>query len=348
MMRRILIFVSLVILLSTPVHAMDFSAPEAPDSAQEYLPEEADTFAEGLWNVLRAALETAAPSMTEAGRTCIRVFVAVLVVGLVGELTQLSAHALELSGVAAVGALLLGPAGSGISLAVETAGELRDYGRLLLPVLASSLAARGGTASSTALYVGTAVFDAVLTAAVTGALIPMVWMYLAVSLGHAAAGQPLLGRLKDLLRWAMEWALKGTLYLFTLYMTVTGVVSGTADAAAGKAAKIAISTAVPVVGGILSDAADAVLLSASALGSGAGMWGILTVLAVFCAPAVRIGAQYLMLKATSALSEALGGSRCAGLIGDFAGAMGLLMALVSTQTALLLISCLCFLRGTGA
>ena len=120
-----------------------------------------------------------------------------------------------------------------------------------------------------------------------------------------------------------------------------------ADAAAGKAARIAISGAVPVVGGILSDAADAVLLSASALGAGAGVWGILTVIALFCAPAVKIGCQYLMLKLTSAIAESLGGGRCGMLIGDFAGAMGLLLALVSTQAVLLLVSSLCFLKGVA-
>ena len=154
-------------------------------------------------------------------------------------------------------------------------------------------------------------------------------------------------RLRELIRWCMEWALKLTLYLFTGYMTVTGVISGTADAAAGKAAKIAISGAVPVVGGILSDATDAVLLSASVLGGGAGVCGILTVIAIFCAPALGIGMRYLLLKLTAAVAESFGAGRCAGVIGDFAAAMGLLLALVSTQAALLLISSVCFLRGVA-
>ena len=157
-----------------------------------------------------------------------------------------------------------------------------------------------------------------------------------------------MGKMRDLLKWLMEWSLKLSLYLFTGYMAITGVVSGTADAAAGKVARIAISGAVPVVGGILSDAADAVLLSAAAMGSGAGMWGVLTVIALFAAPAVKIGCQYLMLRLTAAVGESLGGGRCAALAGDFAGAMGLLLALVSTQTAVLLVSSLCFLRGVAA
>lgn len=321
---------------------MDFSAPEPPEIAEAYLPNETDSFSEGLWSILSAAGQVLAPSLSEALHTCLRVFCAMLILGLVSQVH--ASGALELAGTAAVGTLLLEPSRSLIELGVETVTELQEYGRLLLPVMASGLAARGGVTASSALYVGTAVVDAILSAAVTAVMLPMLWAFLALAAAHAAVGESMLGKLRDLIRWSMEWSLKLTLYLFTGYMTVTGVVAGTADAAAGKAARIAISGAVPVVGGILSDATDAVLLSASALGSGAGVWGILTVLAIFCAPALRIGLQYLLLKLTAAMGESIGGCRTAGLIGDFAAAMGLLMALVSTQMTLLLISTVCFLR----
>lgn len=347
-MRRVLFFVFLVILLSLPVGAMEFSAPEPPPAAAKLLPGEADSFGEGLWNVACEAVGLAAPSMSEAAACCLRVLGAVLLTALVGQLAPgIPKQALELAGVAAAAALLLEPSMSMISLGVESVAELREYGKLLLGVLAAALAAAGGVSASTALYVGTAFFDALLGAAVTALFLPMLWMLLALSIARAAVGDSILEKLKQLLRWLMEWSLKLSLYLFTGYMAVTGVVSGTADAAAGKAARIAISGAVPVVGGILSDAADAVLLSASALGSGAGVWGILTVIALFCAPAVRLGCQYLILKLTAAMGESLGGGRCAELAEDFAGAMGLLLALVSTQAVLLLISSLCFLRGVA-
>ena len=347
-MRRVLIFAVLVILLSLPVRAMEFEAPPPPDSAAELLPKEADSFGEGLWNVLREGAVYLAPSMREAVRCCLQVFAAVLLTAMVGQFAPgISRTALDLCGTAAVAVLLLEPSSALLELGVETVRELQEYGKLLAGVLASAMAARGGVTASAALYAGTAVFHGALGAAVTAAFLPMLWMYLALAVADSALGDKLLSKLKALLRWMMEWSLKLTLYLFTGYMTITGVVSGTADAAASKAAKIAISGAVPVVGGILSDAADAVLLSAAALGSGAGVWGILTVIAVFCAPALRLGCQYLLLKITAAAGESLGSGQCCGLAEDFAGALGLVLALVSTQTVLLLISVVCFLRGMG-
>lgn len=346
MARRVLIFVFLVILLALPVHGMEFSAPPAPESAAQYLPKEADSFGEGLWNVLSAAMETIHPALHAGVKCCIRVLCAVLLISMAGQFST-KRTALELAGVAVAAAILLEPSAELMELGIETARELRSYGNLLLPVMTSAMAASGGVTASAALYVGTAVFDAVLSTMMTAAFLPMLRFYLALSIAYGAVGEELLGKLRELCRWCMEWALKLTLYLFTGYMTITGVISGTADAAAGKAAKIAISGAVPVVGGILSDATDAVLLSASVLGSGAGVWGILTVAAIFCAPAVGIGVRYLLLKLTGAVASSMGSGRCAALIGDFADAMGLLLALVSTQAVLLLISSVCFLKGVA-
>ena len=347
MCRRVLIFVILVILLSLPVRAMDFSAPAAPESAEEFLPKEADTFAEGLWNVLAAAVSALEPSLAGAVKSCVRLFGAMLLVALAGQVLPKGQAVLELSGTAAVAALLLEPSGSLLELGVETVRDLQEYGMLLLPVLASALAATGGVTASTGLYVGTAAFNTLLSAAIPSLILPILRLLLALSIAHGAVGEPILERIGALVRFCAEWALKLGLYLFTGYMAVTGVVSGAADALAGKAAKIAVSGAVPVVGGILSDAADAVLLSAATLGSGAGIWGILTVLAVFLAPALRIGVQYLLLKLTAAAGEALGCGRCAGVVGDFAGVLGLLMALCWTQAVMLLITSVCFLKGMG-
>lgn len=347
-MRRVLIFVFLVILLSPPVRGMEFEAPSAPNSAAEYLPEKADSFGEGLLRVGAAAVSVLSPALSQAAQCCLRVFGALALVGLVRQLSPgLSEKSMELAGTAAVTALLLEPSASMIGLAAQTVEELREYGKLLMPVMASALAARGGVTTSGALYVGTAALDTVLGAMMSAAVEPMLWAYLALSVASAAVGGGLVGQLRDLLRWLMEWAMKLTLYLFTGYMAVTGAVSGAADAAATKAAKIAISGAVPVVGGILSDAADTVLICAGALGSGAGVWGMLTVLAIFCAPALKIGCQYLMLKATAVLGSVMGSSGSAELVGDFATGMGLVMALVSIQTVLLLVSGVCFLRGLG-
>ena len=334
--------------LAVPANALDIQAPEAPKDAAELMGEEADSFGEGLWNVIKAALSSLDGSFREAMGVCLGAAAAVLLCSLLREVsTHFSSRAVELACTVAVAGLLLEPSSSLISLGLDTAVELSEYGKLLLPVMTGAMAAQGGVTASTALYAGTALFDSLLSTLLSKLMRPMLFLFLALAIGNSALKEDLLGKMKDFIQWGMGWVLKIVLYLFSGYMAVTGVVSGSADAAAVRAAKTAISTAVPVVGGMLSDASETVLVTAGTLGSAAGVYGILAVLAIFAGPAVRIGVQYLMLKGVGALCTAFDGGGAAGLIGDFSSAMGLVLAMVSTQTMMLMISTMCLMKGVG-
>lgn len=328
--------------------SMSFSPPEASPEIGALIPEKSESFGEGLWNVIRWAISASDNSLRDAMGVCLSCIAVVLFCAMLAQLAAPSAcKVIGLSGCAAVSCLLLKPSAALIGLGVQTAQDLTEYGKLLLPVMTGALAARGGTATGAALYSATAMFNAMLSGLLTGVLVPLLYLLLGLSIAACTMDSSLLGTLRDLIRWAMTWMLKGILYLFTGYITVTGVVTGTADAAAVRAARIAISGAVPVVGGILSDASEAVMISAGTLGNAAGIYGLLTVLALFAGPFLRIGIQYLLLKATFSLCEGMEGGSAAKILSDFSSALGLVMGMVSTQTALLLISTMCFLKGVS-
>lgn len=347
-MRRLILAWCFILLFSVPAKAMDFHAPEAPGEIAELIPETADSFAEGLWNVIQWAISNIDGSLHEAMGICLSCLAVVILCAVLSELTSsLPRNTISMVGAVAVSGFLFSPSSTLIDLGIETARTLSEYGKLLLPVLTAALAAQGGVSSGAAIYTATAMFNSALTALISELLVPMLYLLLALGISGAVLRTTVLAKLRDLIRWASGWVLKIVLYLFTGYITVTGVISGTADAAAVRAAKLTISSAVPVVGGILADASEAVLISAGTLGNAAGIYGLLTVLALFSGPFVRIGVQYLILKATHALCESIECGPASAVIGDFSGAMGILLAMVSTQTALLLISALCFMKGVG-
>ena len=322
-------------------------APAVPLSGAELMPRRAETFGEGLWELTTEALGRLSPSLAEASAVCLSLLGVVLLISVIQQFPGSRKQTAELVGAVAVALILLQNTGSLVNLARETMEELSGYGKLLMGVMASALAAQGGVTTSTALYAGTAVFDTVLMSLVTGVLIPMVYMYMAMAVAQSAMGEPLLKKLCGLIKWAATWILKILLYVFTGYMGITGVVSGTTDAAALKAAKLTISGMVPVVGGILSDASEAVLVSAGVMRSAAGIYGILALLAIVTGPFLKIGAQYLLLKATGALCSLFGSKRCSDLIGDISSGMGLMLAMTGSVCLMLLISMVCFLKGVA-
>ena len=213
--------------------------------------------------------------------------------------------------------------------------------------MTTAMAAQGGVTASAAIYAGTALFDSVMSSLISRLLIPMVYLYLALGIANSALGEQMLKKLRDTLKGFLTWVLKTVLYVYTGYISITGVVSGTTDAAALKAAKLTISGAVPVVGGILSDATEAVLVSAGTVKNAAGIYGLFAILAIWIGPFLKIGAHYMMLKGTGTVCGIFGTSRATDLIGDFSSAMGLLLGMTGAVCLMLMISMVCFLKGVG-
>jgi stage III sporulation protein AE len=136
-------------------------------------------------------------------------------------------------------------------------------------------------------------------------------------------------------------------YIFTGYISVTGIVSGATDAMTLKATKLTISGVVPMVGNILSDASEAVLVSAGLMKNAVGIYGLLAMLAIGIGPFIQLGAQYLLLKVTAGISDMFGTKKIAAIIKDFSTAMGLMLAMTGALCLIFLISTICFMKGVS-
>ena len=346
-MRKLIIFMGLLLLLAIPASALDYTAPEAPEDALELIPQESASFAEDLWTVILRALEKLQPAIPEAMGVCLSLLAAAMLLSIVKTVPGKWTRTADLAGVLGAAVILLRATGTMVSLASETVTELSQYGKLLLPVMAAALASQGGITSSTALYTGTAVFDAVLSTAIAKALVPLIYIFLILAITVAATGEKMLEELRNLAKWAVTWFLKTALYIFTAYMSITGVVSGTTDAATLKATKLTISGMIPVVGSILSDASEAVIVSAGAIKNAVGIYGMVALVAIWIWPFLQIGIQYLLLKLTGAVCGVFDVKPVKDLIGAFSTAMGLLLGMTGAVCVLLLISMVCFMKGVS-
>lgn len=344
-MRKLIILASILLLLVHPVQAMDITAPEVPQSGEKYMPEDTESFSEGLWYIIKNAISQLHPELSAAAKVCCSLLALGMAESVLGSLSDKSKKVVRLCINLAVGVILITPANTLIQLGIQTVNEISEYGKLLLPVMTAGMAAQGGVTASVGLYTATAMFNTLLSTFLTSCIVPMIYVYIALAIASSAIVNPLLENISQFVKWVMTWGLKIVLYLFTGYIGITGVVSGTTDAAAVKAAKLAISGTVPVVGSILSDASETILVSAGIMKNAAGIYGLLAILAVLIGPFLRIGIQYLMLKFTTGISSVFSTKETEGLIKKFADVMGLLLGMTGTVSLLLLISTVCFMKG---
>ncbi len=225
-----------------------------------------------------------------------------------------------------------------IGLGQQTIVDLSQLSKALLPVLAAAEAASGGVTAASARQVAAVFFSDILLTAIERVLLPAVYLYIGTAAAGAVLEGELMERVGSLLKKLIGWALGGLLTLFTAFLTISGAVAGTADAQAVKVAKAAVSAAVPVVGGILSEAAESVLAGAGLLRGLLGAFGALAVLSFCLVPFLRLGGQYLLYQCASLAAAAAGPKKLTGLLTALGDAFGLVLAMTAASALLLLIS----------
>lgn len=179
-MRKLALLVLLLALLACPARGLEpedaivDTTPiyEVPEAARDLLPPAGTELPAGLGELLWRLLARLPTSLGEALRTCAAMLAAVLLCALFRTQAEKERQFATLVGSLGLTALFLSCGRSMTGLCRETLRALSDYGKLLLPVMASALAASGGANTSGGLYLGTAVFDGILTAALETLLFP--------------------------------------------------------------------------------------------------------------------------------------------------------------------------------
>lgn len=243
-----------------------------------------------------------------------------------------------LAGTLVVLLAVMGSMDSMMGLGKRTLEELNVFSQALLPTLSAATAASGGLISASVRQVLTLLFSGSLLGLIEGVLLPLVWIYVAAAAAGAILPAGNLGGIAEAVRKLIIWILSGGLLLFTGYLSLSGAFAGSADRLALQVTRTTIGSVIPVVGGIISDAADSVLASAGVLRQSVGIFGTLVILASCLLPFVKLGVQYLLLRLCAFLSAAVAPGELVKLVEALSGAFGLVLAMTGTGALLLLIS----------
>ena len=244
----------------------------------------------------------------------------------------------QMTGAVAVAALNVTHVTSCITAGSSALTTLRDFSKILLPSMCAAAAASGAATSAAAKYAATSLFLDILLSAETAVLLPMLYTYAGTVICGAALEQDVLTALSALLRKALRLLLIGFAAVFTLYLSLTGILTGSADAAAAKAVKTAVSAALPVVGSIVADAAATVTASAAILRGGIGIIGVMSVAAVCVTPYLQLAVHYALYKLAAGIAESFADKRVGRLIGGFADVYGFLLGMVGVASLILFLS----------
>ena len=356
-MRRLLFLLLALWLMAMPALAVEEPEDYGADKLQEGLSQEVKEALEGfspteqgeLGQGIAAIFECAArdnrSTLRQAAALAATLIGVVLLCGTVSAVhTGTGLQAASVVGALGITAACTVQFHAMIQLGAQTVQDMADYGTLLLPALASATVATGAVGSAGAIYAGTVLFSELLTVLIAKVLIPMVYLYIAVATANAAMDNQQLASIRDFLAWLITGSLKLILYVYTGYIAISGIVSGAADALSVKATKLALGGMIPVVGSIIADASETVVLSASVMKSSMGVFGMLAVLGFCAAPFLKLAIHYLLLKVTKAVCGTVGLRNHVELVDCLSKAMGFLLGMTGTCAVMLLLSAVCSLK----
>lgn len=241
-------------------------------------------------------------------------------------------------GTLALTAVAMGDLSSLLGAGKDTVVRLAEFNKLLIPAITTAAVASGSFTGAAARQMITLFCSNLLLSLMEGVLIPMTYLFVAASAGALATENQGIRAIADFISWAVQTILKWLLLIFTGYISLSGVIAGTADRAAVKLTRFAISGMVPVVGSILSDATESVLAGAGILRNAIGIFGTIAVMAFCLTPFLHLGVQYLLYKLAAVLTAAVTNSPISKLITDISKAFGLILAMTGTAALLTLIS----------
>lgn len=349
--KKLICTLLFLLLLTTPVRAA-----EVPEEVTDAVPQQAeellgDLDSDGTAGSLQAGLAgiwdrvsgQAGDILRERLKNIVGLLLVVLLCGVVdGTFQSVGSRRISnytpMAGALSITLLSAGSLHSLIGLGTSTMEELSVFSKALLPTLAAATAASGSITGATFRQVFTVFFVDLLLNLVNGLLVPMVYLYIcALTASVMLPGNSLEG-VAQALKKIITWTLTSALLVFTGYLTITGVVAGSADAMTVKLTKMTISSVVPVVGSILSEATETVLAGAGILRNTIGVFGMLAVLAACVLPFLQLGIQYLLYKLAAFVSGTVGAPPMVKLLSGLGGAFGLVLGMTGTCALLLIVS----------
>ena len=261
----------------------------------------------------------------------------------------LPGNLLSMAGVCAVALIALAGTGSLLAACQEALEEMDALLKGMMPAFVSAMAASGNPVSSVMASSATLMGAGLLLSLGKNLVFPAIRLFIILWAAGLMSENPTLQKAAGFLRWLCFASFKILLIGFTMYITMSGVMSSGADAAAVKAARVTISGVVPVLGSILSDASDTLLTGARVLKNGVGVFGMIAAVAVCLSPFIRCLCFSLVYKVMAALGHSFSGGTVSRMLDGVGDAYATALGLLGSCCALVFISmvvCTAVVNGT--
>ncbi|MBR6407700.1 MAG: stage III sporulation protein AE [Clostridia bacterium] len=178
-------------------------------------------------------------------------------------------------------------------------------------------------------------------------IIPLNVICFAVSLMCALSEALDFGAISKCLSKTVTWSLGLIMTIYVGLMTIQGAVGASADSVALKSAKFFASSALPVVGGAVSEAMATVFSGLNLVKTTVGSAGIVIIAAIFLPYLIELLCWKALLGLASSVGALMGHRKIASVLKSASSAVSVILAVIACY-ALLIIICTALMLKASA
>lgn len=178
-----------------------------------------------------------------------------------------------------------------------------NFTLIFVPILAGIAAVLGYVTSATAVNSAVLAATQLFSQLAVNFLAPLCGAVLGMSVAGAVNPGFKLDKLGELVKKFVVWGLTLIMTVFASVLSVQTLVSASADNAAIKTAKFAVSQGVPIVGGTISDTVNTLSSGLSMLKGSVGSYGLIAAAAIILPALITLFAYQIALACAEALAE---------------------------------------------
>ncbi len=259
-----------------------------------------------------------------------------------GFLHSTMSDIINFAGYISVGAVVLSCLITVLTAGFSSVIEMKKQMDILYPILLTLMAGSGGAVSVGIFRPAVVFMSGGISELFSAVVFPSSIVVIVLAFVGKLSSDVRTEKLGELFKSFNKWLIGLTLGLFSIFLTVQGIAAAQYDGLSLRAAKYAISSSVPIVGGFLSGGFDLVLAGSALIKNALGSFAVFILFGTLLQPLMLFVAFQLFLRIAAAATEPVGGkissflSRLAGDLGYFIAGL-LCIAFLYFITLMLLI-----------
>lgn len=212
-----------------------------------------------------------------------------------------------------------------------------SFMKVLIPTYFMSIAFCSTKATTLVFYESALVLITIVDVVLVRVMIPLVNIYMVITLVNNLAKEDFLSKLAELLESIIKWSMRTLFIAVVGFNTIQGLIVPASNSLK-KSLAIKFTKAIPGIGNSLNSVAETVMGAGTLIKNAIGVTGLVVIVLICVIPLIKLIITMLIYKVGVAIVQPISDKRVITCISGAANAAGLLVYVVSIAAVLFMVT----------